>query len=124
VEDEALVAIAIREALEELGYAVVGPCNRITEAMVALRHNRVDAAVLDVNLGDASVYPLADMLVAESIPFIFVTGYGTEELDRRYLTVPVLQKPIERHALQTIFTQSPKGRSLTRPAPLDDAVAS
>lgn len=124
VEDEALVAIAIREALEELGYAVIGPCNRITEAMVALRHNRVDAAVLDVNLGDASVYPLADMLVAESIPFIFVTGYGTEELDRRFLTVPVLQKPIERHALQTIFTQSSKARSQPRPAPLDDAVAS
>ena len=124
VEDEALVAIAIREALEELGYAVVGPCNRMTEAMIALRHNRIDAAVLDVNLGDASVYPLADMLVAESIPFIFVTGYGTEELDRRFLTVPVLQKPIERHALQTMFTHSPKGRIQPRPAPLDDAVAS
>ena len=96
----------------------------MTDAMVALRHNRIDAAVLDVNLGDVSVYPLADMLVAESIPFIFVTGYGTEELDRRYLTVPVLQKPIERHALQTIFTRSPKGRSQPRPAPLDDAVAS
>ena len=121
---EALVAIAIREALEELGYAVVGPCNRMTDAMVALRHNRIDAAVLDVNLGDASVYPLADMLVAESIPFIFVTGYGAEELDRRFLTVPVLQKPIERHALQTIFTHSPKGRIQPRPAPLDDAVAS
>jgi PAS domain S-box-containing protein len=124
VEDEALVAIAIREALEELGYAVVGPCNRMTDAMIALRHNRIDAAVLDVNLGDASVYPLADMLAAESIPFIFVTGYGTEELDRRFLTVPVLQKPIERRALQTMFTRSPKGRSQPRPAPLDDAVAS
>ena len=124
VEDEALVAIAIREALEELGYAVVGPCNRMTDAMVALRHNRIDAAVLDVNLGDASVYPLADMLVAENIPFIFVTGYGTEELERRFLTVPVLQKPIERHALQTMFAQTPKSRVQPRPAPLDDAVAS
>jgi two-component SAPR family response regulator len=123
VEDEALVAIAIREALEEQGYTVIGPCNRITDAMVALRHNRVDAAVLDVNLGDVSVYPLADTLVAESIPFIFVTGYGSEELDRRFLTVPILQKPIERHALQTIFTQSPRAPS--RPASsINDALAS
>jgi PAS domain S-box-containing protein len=123
VEDEALVAIAIREALEEQGYSVIGPCNRITDAMVALRHNRVDAAVLDVNLGDDSVYPLADTLVAESIPFIFVTGYGSEELDRRFLTVPILQKPIERHALQTIFTQSP--RAPARPASsINDALAS
>ncbi len=36
VEDEALVAIAIREALEEQGYSVIGPCNRITDAMVAV----------------------------------------------------------------------------------------
>jgi two-component sensor histidine kinase len=123
VEDEALVAIAIREALEEQGYSVIGPYNRVTDAMVALRHNRVDAAVLDVNLGDVSVYPLADMLVAERIPFIFVTGYGSEELDRRFLTVPVLQKPIERQALQTIFTQSPRASSRPKP-PVNDTVAS
>ncbi|AMN45327.1 two-component response regulator [Rhodoplanes sp. Z2-YC6860] len=122
VEDEALVAIAIREALEEQGYSVIGPCNRVTDAMVALRHNRVDAAVLDVNLGDVSVYPLADTLAAESIPFIFVTGYGSEELDRRFLTVPILQKPIERHALQTIFTQSPRAPSRATSSPTKDAL--
>lgn len=124
VEDEALVAIAIREALEEQGYSVIGPCNRITDAMVALRHNRVDAAVLDVNLGDDSVYPLADTLVAERIPFIFVTGYGAEELDRHFMTVPILQKPIERQALQTIFTQSPRAPSRSASATtVKDAVA-
>lgn len=123
VEDEALVAIAIREALEEQGYSVIGPYNRVTDAMVALRHNRVDAAVLDVNLGDVSVYPLADMLAAESIPFIFVTGYGSEELDRRFLTVPILQKPIERQALQTIFTQSPRAPSRSTSSPIKDALA-
>jgi CheY-like chemotaxis protein len=123
VEDEALVAIAIREALEEQGYSVIGPCNRITDAMVALRHNRVDAAVLDVNLGDVSVYPLADTLAAESIPFIFVTGYGSEELDRRFLTVPVLQKPIERQALQSIFTQSPRALSRSASSSINDALA-
>ena len=42
------------------------------------RGSHVDAAVLDVNLGDVSVYPLADTLAAENIPFIFVTGYGSE----------------------------------------------
>jgi CheY-like chemotaxis protein len=122
VEDEALVAIAIREALEEQGYSVIGPCNRITDAMVALRHNRVDAAVLDVNLGDDSVYPLADTLVAESIPFIFVTGYGAEELDRRFMTVPILQKPIERQALQAIFTQSPRAPARSASTSVNDAV--
>ena len=75
----------------------------ITEAVVALRHNRIDAAVLDINLGGESVYPLADILRAENIPFIFVTGYGSEELDSRFSTVPILQKPIERQMLQGLF---------------------
>ena len=45
-----------------------------------------------------------------------------EELDRRFLTVPVLQKPIERHALQTIFTQSPRAPSRSTSPPIKDAL--
>ncbi len=107
VEDEALVAIALRESLDELGFSVVGPCSRISEAVVELRHNRVDAAVLDINLGGDPVYPLAEILTAEKIPFVFVTGYGPEELDRRFAHVPVLQKPIERHALGAVLNRVP-----------------
>jgi two-component sensor histidine kinase/DNA-binding response OmpR family regulator len=107
VEDEALVAIALRESLDEMGFSVVGPCSRISEAVVALRHNRVDAAVLDINLGGDPVYPLAEVLTAEKIPFVFVTGYGPEELDRRFSHIPILQKPIERHSLGAVLSRIP-----------------
>ena len=103
VEDEALVAIALKQFLDELGYAVIGPFNRIGDAMVALRHNAVDAAVLDVNLGGDPVYPLADILLAEKIPFVFVSGYGSEGIDRRYAAIPLLKKPIERQELRCAF---------------------
>ena len=105
VEDEALVAMALREALSELGYSVVGPFSRMSEAILALRNARVDAAVLDVNLGGDVVYPLADVLAADQVPFIFVTGYGADEIERRFANVPVLQKPIEPDALQSIFVR-------------------
>jgi PAS domain S-box-containing protein len=103
VEDEALVALALREALDEMGFSVLGPFNRISEAMIALRNNRVDAAVLDVNLGGELIYPLADVLTADHVPFVFITGYGAEEIEPRYTNVPILQKPIEPGALQTVF---------------------
>ena len=74
VEDEALVAMALRESLDELGFSVLGPFNRISEAMIALRNNRIDAAVLDVNLGGELIYPLADVLAADHVPFVFITG--------------------------------------------------
>jgi two-component SAPR family response regulator len=106
VEDEALVAMALRESLDELGFSVLGPFNRISEAMIALRNNRIDAAVLDVNLGGELIYPLADVLAADHVPFVFITGYGAEEIETRYARVPVLQKPIEVDALKSVFVRS------------------
>jgi two-component sensor histidine kinase/DNA-binding response OmpR family regulator len=104
VEDEALVAMALRESLHELGFTVLGPFSRISEAMIALRNNHVDAAVLDVNLGGELIYPLADVLTADRVPFVFITGYGAEEIERRYASIPILQKPIEPGALKSMFT--------------------
>ena len=109
---------SIRESLDTLGYSVVGPCSKITEAVIALRHNRVDAAVLDINLGGDLVYPLADILAAENIPFVFVTGYGHEELESRFAAVPILQKPIERHALQTVLMRGTRRAGHSQTAPL------
>jgi PAS domain S-box-containing protein len=111
VEDEALVALALRESLDEMGFSVLGPFNRISEAMVALRNNRVDAAVLDVNLGGELIYPLADVLAADRVPFVFITGYGAEEIEPRYAKVPILQKPIEPGALQSVFAQPHRAES-------------
>ena len=108
VEDEALVAMALRESFNEMGFVVIGPFSRISEAMNALRTNQVDAAVLDINLGGEMVYPLADVLKAARIPFAFVTGYGAEEVKARYASIPVLQKPVELDALKSIFTVRPR----------------
>lgn len=105
VEDEALVAMAITEMMTELGYKIVGPYSRISEAMAALKNGGIDGAVLDINLCGQLVYPLADTLVAEGIPFVFVTGYGAESMERRFSNVPTLQKPIERDALHRIFVR-------------------
>src|SRR5262249_14409428 len=105
VEDEALVAMALRDSLDELGFSVIGPFSRISEAMIALRNNHVDAAVLDVNLGGELIYPLADVLAADHVPFVFITGYGADEIERRYASIPILQKPIEPDALRSVFAQ-------------------
>jgi PAS domain S-box-containing protein len=107
VEDEALVAMALGELLNEMGYSVIGPFSRISEAIITLRSGRIDAAVLDINLGGEVVYPLADILMADGVPFIFVTGYSDEEIEHRFSNVPVLQKPIERDALIAILGRRP-----------------
>jgi PAS domain S-box-containing protein len=103
VEDEALVGIMIQECLNELGFRVTGPVCTASEAMSAARDGHFDAAILDINLGDGSVYRVAEILSARGVPFIFVTGYDSDSVDSRFQEVPILQKPIERQMLQRIF---------------------
>ena len=110
VEDESLVAMVMRDMLVELGFCVVGPYNRSTEAEAAARSEDVDAAVLDINLDGDMAYSVADMLAARKIPFVFVTGYGAESIEQRFAHVPVLQKPIERQVLEGIFVVNGSGK--------------
>ena len=82
---------------------MVGPYSRLAEAMVAAVHEDIDAGIIDVNLGGEFVYPVADVLAARKIPFVFVTGYGVESIDRRFGYVPIIKKPVQRQVLQRIF---------------------
>ena len=70
---------------------------------MAAKATDYDAAILDINLGDGMAYPVADILSARGVPFVFITGYEADTVDDRFSHVPVLQKPIERQALQRLF---------------------
>jgi PAS domain S-box-containing protein len=103
VEDEALVGIMIQECLTEFGFQITGPVCTASEALSAAKDGHFDAAILDINLGDGSVYRVAEILSERGVPFIFVTGYDSDSVDSRFHQAPVLQKPIERQMLQKIF---------------------
>ena len=103
VEDEALVAMMMRDILLELGLSVAGPFCTAAEAIAAAAADGVDAAILDVNLGGELIYPVADALAARGVPFVFITGYGAESIEGRFAHIPILQKPIEREVLQHLF---------------------
>jgi two-component sensor histidine kinase/DNA-binding response OmpR family regulator len=103
VEDEPLVAMMLADMLSELGHMVDGPYSRLKDAMGAARNGDIQAGILDVNLGGESIYSLAEVLNSRGVPFVFVTGYSAESIDRRFAHIPVLQKPIERQKLQAIL---------------------
>jgi CheY-like chemotaxis protein len=120
VEDEALVAMMIQESLVECGFQVVGPISSAAEALAKATHDHFDAAVLDINLGDGMVYPVADILATRGIPFVFVTGYDLESVDHRFSEIPILQKPIEREKLKRLFFPTAhRGRSEAAPEKSD-----
>jgi DNA-binding response OmpR family regulator len=75
VEDNFLVAEAIRDLLQEYGSAVLGPVGKVAPALALMDQYRVDAAILDINLQGEWSFPVARRLLARGIPFLFLTGY-------------------------------------------------
>jgi PAS domain S-box-containing protein len=117
VEDEFLIGMMLKRNLEGLGATVEGPYARLADGIAAARTGTFDGAVLDFNLGGKLVDPLADLLVEQGRPFLFITGYQRDGVDRRYANIPVLSKPIDVDSLERVLG------SLFDPAPLSLRVA-
>jgi CheY-like chemotaxis protein len=113
-EDEALVAIMMEDIALELGWSVIGPFANAADALAAAKADHVDAAILDINLGGESVYPVADTLALRGVPFVFTTGYGAESIDPRFSRTPVLHKPIDRKALESVFAADGPGSAAAK----------
>jgi PAS domain S-box-containing protein len=118
VEDETLIAMMMEGLLRDLDLEVVGPFGTVGDALEAVRHETIDAALLDVNLGGEMAYPIAQLLQAKKVPFVFMTGYGSETIAMPFSDVRVFQKPLEREILRELFAPDPE-----RSAPADIARA-
>lgn len=94
LEDEPLIAMVLADTLHDAGCSVIGPAHDVEQALKLIDAGRLDAAVLDVNLGAGiTSAPVVDSLKARGIPFVFATGYGEKGLrdcDRGY---PRVDKP-------------------------------
>lgn len=95
VEDEALVAMLVEDALLDAGASVIGPAATVAEALALLERETPDAAVLDLNLAGETSTPVADALAARGVPFVVATGYGADGLPPGHASVPVLAKPYD-----------------------------
>ncbi len=95
VEDEALIAMLLEDLLGDLGCKVVGPAANVTQALELAARERPDAAVLDVNLGKETVFPVADALQRAGVPFVFITGYGPAGLTGAHSGHATIRKPID-----------------------------
>ena len=96
VEDEYFIADDLTKALQKVGAEVIGPVPAVGKALSLLASDqRIDAAVLDINLQGEAVFPIADALVERGIPFAFATGYGQGEIPAKFEGVLRWEKPFE-----------------------------
>src|SRR3954468_7384716 len=95
VEDEYLLARDMADYFENLGAQIVGPAGTVGDALGLIDSCEIQLAVLDVNLRDERVYPVADMLTKKHIPFVFASGYGSELEPQAYAGAPRCIKPVD-----------------------------
>ncbi len=96
VEDEFFVADSLSMYLESLEAVVVGPVASVGAALdLIAATERLDGAVLDVNLRGERAFPVAEALTARGVPVVLVTGYGAEAIPEEFSSIPRCTKPFK-----------------------------
>jgi DNA-binding response OmpR family regulator len=98
VEDEWLLAAQLVDLLEEAGLTAE-PVPSVEAALRVVEAGPLRAAILDINLGQETSFPVARELARRGIPFVFVTGYADTQLPDDLEGSLVLSKPIHPTAL-------------------------
>jgi DNA-binding NtrC family response regulator len=94
VEDEHIIALSLGLAVEDSGATLIGPVDSVAKALALVERGGIAAAVIDANLVDRDVTPLALCLMEQSIPFVVHTATGLPpELAEAHPDAPVILKP-------------------------------
>jgi CheY-like chemotaxis protein len=104
VEDEPVISLVLEDLLESCG-ALALVAETIDQAEALLDSMAIDAAILDVNLQGRDSYPLAALLAARGVPFIFATGYGDALHPDAFAGVPTTAKPYNLVDLRAAFAK-------------------
>jgi CheY-like chemotaxis protein len=99
VEDEMVVALSLEELLKTYDCTVTKAAHP-ARAIEYVHREVFDGALLDINLGGETAYPIAEVLNEYAIPFIFITGYSTTQVDAACRDRPILEKPIALEQLE------------------------
>ncbi|NLS02996.1 response regulator [Rhizobium sp. P32RR-XVIII] len=101
LEDNLIIAMEVEDMLRVVGVETVDIANSLDQAMDAVKVERYDFALLDVNLGEAMSFGFARHLKEAGIPFGFVSGYSdTQDFPPDLQHVPLLVKPFDEGAMR------------------------
>jgi CheY-like chemotaxis protein len=113
-EDNLLAAMELQQALVDLGCEPVGPAATVGEAMQLVRQEKLDAALLDVELRGERGFVVAEELARRGVPVIFASGYDGEDMfPEAFRPYPRLHKPFSEYPLRRALEDA-RDRSAAR----------
>lgn len=101
VDDEPLLAMDVADHLHFYG-AEVATVNSLDEAAAVLASGAaLDGAILDIQIGDDEVWPVAEALERTGTPFVFLSATcGGRPLPDEFAGKPFLPKPLDGDRLK------------------------
>lgn len=107
VEDDPFLSLHMEVVLSDGGMDPIGVASSVDDALALLGQTEPDAAVLDVNLRGAYVFPVADALHKRGVPFVFVSAYASDEtlFPKHLRNVPRSSKPVDETWLIETLTE-------------------
>lgn len=113
VEDDAILALTIEQALEDAGAARISICAGANEALEVLREAKPDVVILDVHLADSDEgWEIAELLSAigpKPPKIIFSTGAPQDIPEDIAELGPVLEKPYDPEKLVELASHPRRG---------------
>lgn len=103
VDDEPLIAMMLADWLAEQGQETVGPAHTEGQALELIDERPIDAAILDVSLGDGDCFGIAARLHDMGIPFAFATGLGGDAVIEEFRVNPKMSKPFNFEAVARVL---------------------
>ena len=90
--------------LRDVGATVLEPVGTAEDAKRQIATGPIiDAVLQDTNLRGEPAFDVAETLQEQAIPFLFVTGYDKDAIPDRRSEMPMVQKPVEAHALVALI---------------------
>ena len=96
IEDEPLIGMDIRQALEQTG-ATVTQTTTVRHALILVEHDGLSGAIMDHALADGDSAELCVRLKARGIPYISYSGYSP--VKGANLDAPHVDKPASMDVL-------------------------
>jgi DNA-binding response OmpR family regulator len=106
VEDDPLIALDFEDRMLGFGVKTVRASGSVAGALALIDKQAPDFALLDVALTREKSFAIAERLEALTIPFVFITGYGSEvTLPPAFSKTPLLPKPCSSDELEAAMRQ-------------------
>ena len=100
-EDNLILAMELEDILLSNGAESVDVAANLSDGKTIAMESELDFAILDVNLGSSTSFPIAEILAERGVPFGFATGYGEQlKLPKSLGERRCVAKPYDRDAIQ------------------------